>query len=100
MDAIEPATEPSTEEPRRTRPKMIKAQADSTPAHEGGDAAAPLALAQTVEDLARGEAVGDLPDRGLIAADGQAGRRADQPIGRADGKSALRQELLQLIELL
>ena len=44
---------------------------------------------------AGGKAVGDLPDRGLETADGDAGARADAAVGLADIEAAPRQELLQ-----
>src|SRR5271156_6878382 len=56
-----------------------------------------LLPAQAVEPFARGKTVRNLADRGLKTADGDAGLRAQEPVGLADIKAVPRQELLQLI---
>src|SRR5580698_5827178 len=99
MDTAQPTIRPQGEAQRRTRP-MMERDGNAARSNKNSRAAVSSALAQAVEDLARGEAVRDLPDRGLIAADGDAGCRTDEPVGRADDKAARGQQLLQLVALL
>src|SRR5689334_1592253 len=56
-------------------------------------------LPQAVEQAARRKAVGELAGGGLEIADGDAGARAEQPIGLADVVAAARQQLLHLESL-
>ena len=53
-------------------------------------------LPQAIEHDARRKAVGDLAGGGLEIADGDAGARAEKPVGLADVVAAARQQLLHL----